>query len=238
MNMNNMKINCILVDDEPVARDLLEKYIRDVPALHLLARCSNAFEATEALLGNEVHLIFLDINMPRLSGMQFYRSLANPPAVIFTTAYPQFALEGFEVDAVDYLLKPFSFERFYQAVNRVMKRIAGAERQPSGEHIILRSDKKIHRVRLADIHAIEGLGDYVKVHFEGSFLVVHDTLKNMTDGLPAEFIRVHKSWVVSAAHIDYIEGNTIQAGTFEVPIGMTYRDAFREWLEGRGSAGR
>ncbi len=235
---NTRKINCIIVDDEPVARDLLVRYVGDVPALRLAAVCSNAFEASEALLAGEVHLIFLDINMPRLSGMQFYRSLARPPAVIFTTAYPQYALEGFEVDAADYLLKPFSFERFYQAVSRVMARLPAPGGNPDPGHIILRSDRKLHRVRLSEIVAIEGLGDYVKVHLGASFLVVHDTLTNLSEVLPGNFQRVHRSWLVSADHIRCVEGNTIETGNLEVPIGMTYREAFREWLESRGPEGR
>lgn len=230
-----MKINCIIVDDEPIARDLLKKYIRDLPSLRLVAECSNAFEASEALMQHEVRLIFLDINMPRLSGMKFYRSLTHPPAVIFTTAYPEYALEGFEVDASDYLLKPFSFDRFFQAVNRVMERSATRNPVQEGKYILLKADKKVHRVRLQDILAIEGLGDYIKVHLDGSFLVVHDTLKNILDALPDSFFRVHKSWVVAIDRIEYIDGNTIKTVAFEVPVGLKYKEKFLGAL-GQGGA--
>jgi len=145
-----MKVNCIIVDDEPVACDLLEKYVRDVPALDLVKVCSNALEATEVLMHYEVHLIFLDINMPRLSGMKFYRSLASPPSVIFTTAYPEYALEGFEVDAVDYLLKPFSFERFYQAVLRVLERLKPEQLKPEDDFILARGNISM-RLRVAGL---------------------------------------------------------------------------------------
>jgi DNA-binding LytR/AlgR family response regulator len=221
-----MKINCIIVDDEPVAQDLLKKYVSDVPALRLLQVCSNAFEATEALMQHEVHLIFLDINMPRLSGMQFYKSLSNPPAVIFTTAYSEYALEGFEVDAADYLLKPFSFERFYHAVNRILDKLKNSRPEKEEGHILLKADKKIHRVKLSDILYLEGLGDYVKVHFSGSFLVVHDTIKDLLELLPGTFLRVHKSFVVSLGSINYIEGNMTKVGERDIPIGQKYKEEF------------
>lgn len=229
-----MKINCIIVDDEPMARELLEKYARDVPALNLIALCTNAFEASEVLLNHEVHLIFLDINMPRLSGMKFYRSLANPPAVIFTTAYPEYALEGFEVDAVDYLLKPISFERFYQAVSRMMERARTDRREHEEDVILLRSDKKLHRVRIADIYCIEGLGDYLKVHLADGMLIVHDTMKNILESLPDSFLRVHKSWVISVRHFKYLDGNTAKVGKFEIPVGLKFRDDFLAALGQRG----
>jgi DNA-binding LytR/AlgR family response regulator len=228
-----MRINCIVVDDEPLARDLLEKYIRDVPALQLVALCNNAFEATEALMQHEVHLIFLDINMPKLSGMKFYRSLAHPPPVIFTTAYPEYAIEGFEVDASDYLVKPFSFERFYQAVGRVLEKRKKNTTASNERYILLKADKKVHRVRMNDILFAEGLGDYIKVHLKDAFLVVHNTLKNFTDALPESFIRVHKSWMVSIDHIEYIDGNTAKIKEFEIPIGLKYKDEFMQALGDR-----
>jgi len=230
-----MKVNCIIVDDEPAACDLLEKYVRDVPALNLVKVCSNALEATEVLMENEVQLIFLDINMPRLSGMKFYRSLTSPPSVIFTTAYPEYALEGFEVDAVDYLLKPFSFERFYQAVLRVLERLKPEQLKPVDDSILLRSDKKLHRVKISEIYCIEGLGDYLKIHLSDNYLVVHDTIKNILEALPDSFLRVHKSWVVSVGHIKYLEGNIAKAGKFEIPVGMKYKDDFLLALRKSGS---
>lgn len=232
--LSNMKLNCLIVDDEPMARDLLKRYVRDVPALYLAGECSNAFEASEALMDREIHLMFLDINMPRLSGMKFYRSLASPPAVIFTTAYPEYALEGFEVDAVDYLLKPFSFERFYKAVNRVMEKFREEPEPALGDFILLRADKKIHRVKLSDIRFIQGLGDYIKVKVGGEFLIVHDTLRNILETLPDSFIRTHKSWVVSVQHIEYIEGNTVLMGKDEIPIGLKYKEEFLAALEKKG----
>lgn len=228
-----MKVNCIIVDDEPIARDLLKKYILDIPALRLVKECSNAFEATEVLMEQEVGLIFLDINMPRLSGMAFYRSLSNPPAVIFTTAYSEYALEGFEVEATDYLLKPFSFERFYQAVNRVLEKQGSPGQKAGEEYILLKADKKIHRIKISEILYIEGLGDYVKVHLPASFLIVHDTLQHIHDILPDAFVRVHKSYVVSTNHIQFIDGNVASLKEKEIPIGLKYKEDFLNALKKR-----
>jgi len=223
-----MKINCIIVDDEPVSQDILKKYVGDTPTLNLLQVCNNAFEASEALMQHQVDLIFLDINMPKLSGMKFYKSLNNPPYVIFTTAYPEFAAEGFEVDAIDYLLKPFPFDRFLKAVNRAIERIKKPERKiASGEYILLKADKKLHRVNLSDISHLEALGDYVKVFYFNTFIVVHDTLQRLLDQLPKnEFIRIHKSYVISTVNISYVEGNQVKIGEREIPIGKIYKEAF------------
>lgn len=227
-----MKINCIIVDDEPIAQDLLKTYVADVPTLNLVQICNNAFEATEALVNYKIQLIFLDINMPRLSGMSFYRSLANPPAVIFTTAYSEYALEGFEVDATDYLLKPFSYERFYKAVSRILDKLQSLNDDGAEKFILLRADKKIHRTKLSDILYLEGLGDYVKVHLENSYLVVHERLKNLLEQLPDSFLQVHKSYVVSINKVKFIDGNTANIGDSELPIGQTYREQFMNRLSG------
>lgn len=225
-----MKIKCIIVDDEPVARDLLKKYIADVPVLELVASCQDAFEATEILMNNDIDLLFLDINMPRLSGMSFYKSLNNPPAVIFTTAYSEYAIEGFEVSATDYLLKPFSFERFYQAVTRILESIKPVSSDKDEGTILLRADKKIHRVKLSEIVYLEGLGDYVRVHLADHSLIVHDRLKNLLEKLPASFLQIHKSYVVSLHQVKYIDGNVANLGDTEIPIGQTFKDGFLKAL--------
>jgi DNA-binding LytR/AlgR family response regulator len=228
-----MNIHCIIVDDEPVSQDILKKYVADTPSLKLMQVCSNAFEASEALMQYEVDLIFLDISMPKLSGMKFYKSLNNPPYVIFTTAYPEYAAEGFEVDAVDYLLKPFPFDRFLKAVNRAIERIRKPEKQvTSEEYILLKSDKKLHRVSLCDITHLESLGDYVKVFYNDSFILVHDTLQRLLDHLPQnEFIRIHKSFVISSRTISYVEGNQVKIGKLEIPIGQKYKDELMDFLK-------
>lgn len=227
-----MKINCIIVDDEPASREVLEKYVADCPNLQLVKSCKNAFEAMEVVNTNAIELIFLDINMPKLSGMKFYKSLCNPPLVIFTTAYPQYAVEGFEVDAVDYLLKPFPVERFLKAVNKTME-ILGSRTQSSEnnnnnhDYILLKSDKKLHRLDMAEVTHLEAVGDYVKVFHAHKFIMVHDTFQNFLSQLPAGYIeRVHKSHAVALDKIEVIEGNTVKIGEFIIPIGQTYRSEF------------
>lgn len=228
-----MTINCIIVDDEPVSQDILKKYVADTPTLNLVQVCNNAFEASEALMQNTIDLIFLDINMPKLSGMTFYKSLKNPPYVIFTTAYPEYAAEGFEVDAIDYLLKPFPFDRFLKAINRALERIAQLRiKTVSEEYILLKADKKLHRINLSTISHLEALGDYVKVFYQNSFILVHDTLQRLLDQLPVkDFIRVHKSYVISTSNISYVEGNQVKIGELEIPIGQKYKDDLMLYLK-------
>ncbi|MBD8488929.1 response regulator transcription factor [Echinicola sp. CAU 1574] len=223
-----MKINCIIVEDEPASRDLLEKYIADCPSLNLVATCKHALEAMEVIHEQSIHLIFLDINMPKLSGLSFYKSLSNAPYVIFTTAYPQYAIEGFELDAVDYLLKPFPFERFLKAVQKAIHKV-NAEKPLSQEsaYIILKSDKKLFRVGMDEIFYLEALGDYVKVITVDKSIIVHDTFQGILQQLPSnEFIRVHKSFAVALHKLDHIEGNMIHIKENTVPIGQTYKAEF------------
>jgi DNA-binding LytR/AlgR family response regulator len=227
-----MTIHCIIVEDEPASQDILKAYIADCPNLSLIGTCKNAFEANDVLLNRKVDLMFLDINMPGLSGMKFYKSLSHPPFVIFTTAYPEFALEGFEVDAVDYLLKPFPFERFLKAVNRAADRLKpGTGIQPKDDFMLFKADKKIHKVFFGDIQYLEGLGDYVKVYLKDRFLLVHETLQNLQSRLPEPpFYRIHKSFIVSVDKFSYIEGNQLQIGDQSIPVGNTYRERFREMI--------
>lgn len=171
--------------------------------------------------------------MPKLSGMKFYKSLNNPPYVIFTTAYPEFAAEGFEVDAIDYLLKPFPFDRFLKAVNRAIDRIVKLEKQTEvGKYILLRADKKLHRINLSDILYLEAMGDYVKVFYNDSFILVHDTLQSLLDQLPEEeFIQIHKSFIISTGNINYVEGNQVKIGEYEIPVGPKYKDELLNFLK-------
>ncbi len=223
-----MNINCLLVDDEPASREILEKYIRDCPFLHLSGSCKNAFEAAEQLNQSAVQLLFLDINMPKLSGLGFYKSLVNPPDVIFTTAYPEYAVEGFEVEAVDYLLKPFSFERFLKAVNKVQQKYQQNTKQEPAS-IILRADKKLHRVKTDTIYYLEALGDYVKVHCREKTVVVHTTLQNLLNDLPDDrMVRVHKSFAIARDKIEWIEGNQIHILDAKIPIGKRYKTVFMQ----------
>ena len=227
-----MTINCLVVDDEPASREILEKYIRDCPFLHLSGSCKNAFEAAEKLNQSAIQLLLLDINMPKLSGLNFYKTLVNPPEVIFTTAYPEYAVEGFEVEAVDYLLKPFSFERFLKAVHKVQQKYQKSTKQEPAT-ILLRADKKLHRVKIDEIHFLEALGDYVKVHCQDKTIVVHTTLQKLLEEFPGgEMMRVHKSFAIALDKIELIEGNQIHILDSKIPIGKTYKTEFMQAING------
>jgi DNA-binding LytR/AlgR family response regulator len=219
---------CIIVEDEPLAQNILKKYIADHPSLELVATCTDALEAQLILNKQPIHLIFLDINLPKLSGINFIKSLLQNPHIIFTTAYPEFAVEGFELNAVDYLLKPFSFERFLKAVNKVIEKLNNStlpKKEEIDAFIFLKSDKKIHKVDLESIHYIEAVGDYMKVITDSGQLLINETMKNLQEDLPANsFIRVHKSFIISRNRIKFIEGNYIQVENKSIPIGATYRN--------------
>jgi len=219
----------MIVEDEPVSQELLRRYVAGLPQLELVSVCSNALEAGEELKKIKVDLLLLDINMPKLSGAEFYASLINPPAVIFTTAYPEFAVNGFDMNAVDYLVKPFPFDRFVKAVSKFLDQRKSAANLPS--YIVLQADKKTYKVDLDDIECIEAMGDYAKVKTTDKTLIVHQTLQRLGDQLPAElFRRIHKSFIISMAKLEYVEGNMAVVSGQKIPIGQTYRAEFIERL--------
>ena len=229
------KISCIIIEDEPASQEILMRYIKDFPQLEVAAVCSNAIEANDFLHKRDVDLIFLDINMPRLSGLDFYRSLQNPPRVIFTTAYPEYAVNGFEVNAVDYLVKPFPFERFVKAMNRYIEAYRPAP-EPVAGFMFLSADKKMHKINYSDIYMIVAMGDYAKVHTSSKPIIVHQTLQKLQDQLPANtFFRIHKSYIISLHRLDYIEGNMAVVNKEKVPIGQTYRAEFLSFFQKRNS---
>lgn len=219
---------CLVVEDEPLAQNVLRNYISTHPLLELAGVCGDALEAQQWLVRQRADLLFLDINLPVLSGVGFLKTLSRPPLVIFTTAYPEYAAEGFELDAVDYLVKPFSVERFLKAVNKALEKL---EREPvssSGFHepfIFVKADKKVYKINLSAIDYIEALDDYVKiVTGEGAYLV-HDTMKGMQEELPAgEFMRVHKSFIIARSKIVFIEGNYVRISGKDIPIGASYKE--------------
>jgi len=228
-----MNIHCIIVDDEPASRGILKKYLEDVPGLHLMAECRDALEASGVINRQKVDLVFLDINMPGLSGVSFARSLSSAPAIIFTTAYPEYAVEGFELNAADYLVKPFSFERFLKAVNRAAERMgtAGNTRKGKGS-ILVKSEKKIYNINLDDLQVIEGCGDYIKLALTGQTLVVHDTMKRFLTELPSDrFMRVHKSFAIQIGAIEYLEGNRVMIAGREIPVSPDQKPALLEKMK-------
>lgn len=223
-----MNIKCIIIDDEPSSQNVLKSFIDKINYLDVLHVCNNALEALDFLKNNAVDLLFLDINMPHLSGVSFYKSLKKPPKVIFTTAYSEYALEGFEVEAIDYLLKPFSFERFVKAVTKVK-----ALNDNKTDYILLKSDKKLHQIKTDDIYFIEGLGDYIKVHLKSTYLVTYKSLTKMNNLLPkSDFIQVHKSFIINKNKLDYIEGNLAVVNTNKIPLGQKFKSNFLNNIKG------
>jgi len=217
---------CLIVDDEPLSRDVLRKYISEVKDLKLIAECRNATEAQHELNNARIDIIFLDINMPGLSGISFARSLTVSPLIVFTTAYPEYAVEGFELDATDYLVKPYSFERFLKAVNRALERLSENNGHAAEQgKILVKADKKLYALLFSEILLIEGQGDYIRIRTERENLVVHDTIKNFLDNLPeSEFMRIHKSYVINLKCIEYIEGNQVRIGEYTVPVSPSNKE--------------
>ena len=229
-------LQCLIVDDEPPSQEVLRNYIHEISWLELKAVCNNAIEAMDIFREKQIDLIFLDINMPKLSGITFARSLENPPMIIFTTAYPEYAVEGFEVNAIDYLVKPIAFERFLKAVNKARDHFQFKQDSPGIKQqgfIILKSDKKIYKINENDILYIQSYGDYMKVYTHEKVIIAAETLKNIEKLLGHQFVRIHKSFIVSINRINFIEGNQVKIEDQFLPIGLTYKDDFMEKLKAK-----
>ncbi|MFT6871399.1 MAG: two-component system LytT family response regulator [Roseivirga sp.] len=219
-------IKCLIIDDEPLSRTVLRTFTKDHRDLVLVAECKDAFEAMDVLAKESVDLLFLDINMPKLSGVNFYKSLNHKPEVIFTTAYPEFAVEGFELNAIDYLMKPIPFERFVQAIQKVKDKLGNSKKEEATQDfILLKADKKIYRTPFDEILYCEALGDYVKVHLTTKTLIITTTMKGILADLPSDqFMRTHKSYIINKTKFEYIEGNQIKIDKHMVSIGQSYRE--------------
>ena len=239
--MPEKKISCLAVDDEPPALDVLRKYISSVQSLELVATCSDAVEALNFIRQRSVDLIFLDIQMPQILGTDFLRTLKNPPKVIFTTAFRKFAIEGFELDAVDYLLKPISFERFLKAVNKVMDASLNGTLTIENEHqnkvatdnsIYFRSDRKMIKVNLADILYIESIKDYIKVVGTSGTVITKQSISSVEEDLPKDmFIRIHRSYIVALNKIESYSNELVWLGKAELPISRMYRHEVEKVLK-------
>lgn len=237
-------IKTLIVDDEPLALDVLETYISKIPELQLVQRCQNALEANDALKKHDIDLMFLDIQMPQLTGVDFLKSLTKPPMVVFTTAYSDYALEGFELDAVDYLLKPISLDRFMKSVNRVMD-LVDLQRNKQSESVVeasqedpfmfVKADKKLVKVNFSEVLYIEGLKDYVIIRMESNRVITLQTMKSLEEKLPqGMFRRIHRSYIVNVNKIEAIVGNMVEVmekGTAKhLPIGKNYRDELLDMI--------
>ncbi len=235
-----MKIKCIAIDDEPLAVKKLASYIEKIPFLELVAECRSAFEAISVIKNKSIQLIFIDINMPDLNGMEFVKSLADKPHIVFTTAYSEFAQEAFQVDAVDYLLKPISFTNFLKAANKVKNLIElTANKQTeiteaTSEHLFVKSEYKIVRIELDEIKYIESQHEYIKLHSINSKpLMTQLSLKSIEEQLPPDrFMRVHRSYIVNLKKISVIERNKIVFdGKIYIPISEQYRENFQKYID-------
>lgn len=227
-------INCIAIDDEPLALAQLTGYISRIPFLNLVAACQDAFDATKQLMMQKVDLLFIDINMPDLNGLDFVRSLISKPMVIFTTAYSEYAVEGFKVNAVDYLLKPFEFQEFLKAVDKARKWIEC--NLPEDETIFVKCDSKVTLVKLADIKYIEGMSEYVRIFVEGEEkpLTPLITMKRLEETLPeSQFMRVHRSYIINLRKVTEVSRLRIIFGNTYIPVGDNYKDKFMEFINSR-----
>jgi two-component system LytT family response regulator len=236
-----MALNCVIVEDEPLARNLLTEYVKKVPSLNLIEACSSPVAALEVLRKNAVDLLFLDVQMPELTGISLLKVLQKRPLVILTTAYSDYALEGYELDVADYLLKPITFERFLRAVDKVTQRLASGKPQVVIERpatpidqpfVFVKDGTKLVKVVFDDILYMEGLKDYVTIHMKHQKIVSLQRLKTLEEQLPPEkFIRIHNSYIVALHAIDVIHKNHVQIRDAELPIGETYKKTFREFIE-------
>jgi DNA-binding LytR/AlgR family response regulator len=231
-------IRCMVIDDEALARQVIQNHLLKIPGFRVISVCSNCDEASQALEHFDIDLIFLDIQLPGISGLQFLRSLSNPPLVILTTAYAEYAAESYEFSVIDYLLKPISFERFHKAITKITDgRLYSA---PSTEkenqltdHIFIKSGKKFFRVNFLEIIYIEAMKDYLKIHTRDYQLVTLQTLSEMETLLPArQFLRVHKSYIVGVAFIKSIYGNSIETEKGTIPIGMSHKNRVMDFIAG------
>jgi DNA-binding LytR/AlgR family response regulator len=231
-----MNLNCVVTDDEPIAQEILEDYIRMVPGLNMVAKCKNAMETLSVLREHQVDVLFIDIHMPGITGLDFIRSLKERPAVIFTTAFPNYAIDGFEVDAIDYLLKPISIDRFLRAVNRVYMRTGEKEKtvKTTGDKkfFFIKSNTDLIKIEYSTILYIEGLENYVKIHCENKTVISFSTMKNMEDILGAHrFLRIHRSYLINLDKVNTVQNHTFFIGKTELAVGKSYRKAVSEVLK-------
>jgi DNA-binding LytR/AlgR family response regulator len=240
MDSNKIKVRCLIVDDEPLAIKLISSHIQQIDTMEIVASCKNALQALEILRNEQIDLMFLDIHMPQISGLDFLRTLTHPPKVILTTAYREYALEGFELDVVDYLLKPIAFERFLKSVNKYFERIEkpvlfhrSTSPFPEENFILIKDNKTIFKIFLKDILYIEAYGEYMKIHTPEKVHISRETMHDLEGRLPhSHFLRVHKSFIVPVQKITAFSTYSVYIQKLEIPIGRSYKDAVSKVLAG------
>lgn len=240
-----MKTRCLIVDDEPLARELIRGHVEKLENFEIVAECSDAMKALNVLREKQVDLMFMDIQMPQITGIEFLKTLKHPPKVIITTAYREYALEGFELDVADYLLKPITFERFLKAVNKYYQMIqddvqvvanSASEKLPEESFIYIKENKKVVKVYLSEIRYIEGLSEYVQLFTDKRKIITKTSMAQMEEKLPSEnFLRIHKSYIVSIPKIEAFTANTIEIQGKELPIGRSFKNAVLNALNFTGT---
>ncbi|MEP0367509.1 MAG: LytTR family DNA-binding domain-containing protein [Cyclobacteriaceae bacterium] len=222
--------SCIIIDDEAPARALISEYVKKLPHLKLLGEYKNPMEAYDVLNKSSVDIIFLDIQMPGMTGLEFIKTLSNKPKIIITTAYSEYALDGYDLDVIDYLMKPISFERFVRAVNKCTsnygtQNIVGEQKTLKRDYMLVKADRQTHKVYFKDILYIEGLKEYVSFMLENERIIALETMKSLEAELPHDsFMRIHKSFIVNTTRVKSLSGNQVQIGDKKIPIGQSYRE--------------
>lgn len=233
-----MTYRCLIIDDEQLARQLLEGYVSRIPNLELVASCKNPIDGLDIMQNQSIDIVFLDIQMPELLGTEFVKSLLTRPAIIFTTAYRDYAIEGFDLDIVDYLLKPISFERFLQGFNKATDRLQitkGKSEKNEVDFITVKANHRIYKINFSDLNYIEGLGEYVTFYCKNRKVVALKSLKNLESILPSSlFIRSHRSYIVNKAEIISLYGNQIEIQDNLLPVGKSYRQTIHEYFSTLG----
>ncbi|HRJ30699.1 MAG TPA: LytTR family DNA-binding domain-containing protein [Cyclobacteriaceae bacterium] len=233
-----MKLNCLIIDDEPVARKGLEEYVSEVDFLNLAGKCENAMKASALLNDGNVDLLFLDIHMPKLSGIEFLKTLKNPPLVIFTTAYSEYALEGYSLDIIDYLVKPIPFDRFLKAVQKahdfyVLKQKAEASPSPSQDYFFIKCDHKFEKVKYGDVLYIEAMQNYCIIHTAERKMITYITFSGLESQLPTDrFLKVHKSFMVALDKITAVDSHDIVIGNSRIPVSRNLKDDVMQKIMG------
>ena len=225
-------ITCIIVDDEPIAREILENHLQKIAIINIVATCKNAIEAFNVINSNKVDVIFLDINMPEISGLSFARSINKNIKIIFTTAYREYAVDGFDLKAVDYLLKPISFERLLQAVNKFLDETISIESDENielsndkSDFIFVRSDRKMIKINFSEVNYIESLGDYLKIHLSNKTIITRETITSIEAKLPKKkFLRIHRSFIVSINKIESFTNEFVEINNKAIPISRSYKN--------------
>lgn len=233
-----MPIKCLIIDDEPLAIEVVETHLQQISEIELLATFQNPLKAFDFIKENRVDLLFLDIEMPLLTGIDLIQSIEHPPKVIFITAYRNYAVTSYELDVVDYLLKPISFKRLFKAINKyksltntALKEVPVEEEKVENDHIYVNSNKKFIKIPFDDIHYVESIKDYVRIHLEGRNVITKDSIGNFINKLPGQFLRVHRSFIVNTTKVTAFTAMDVEINEKEIPIGASYKSDVISFLK-------